>query len=94
MAEAIPETIDKATHAVEVAAKPQIFPVVIAFAALAACGALVYRNEVRTDAQIEVMKQIAASLRDVRLSLREKGVKIAHYDEPKVQASGLGGADE
>lgn len=94
MAEALSETIKTAEEAVQVAAKPQIFPVVIAFAALAACGALVYRNEIRADAQIEVMRQMASSLRDVRLSLREKGVKIAHYEEPKVQSSGLGGGEE
>lgn len=90
MSEAISETIKAAEEAVQVAAKPQIFPIVIALAALAACGALVYRNELRADAQIDTMRQIAASLRDVRLSLREKGVKIAHYEEPKVQAAGMG----
>lgn len=93
MTEAIADTIKAAEEAVQVAAKPQIFPIVIALIALAACGALVYRNEIRADAQIETMHQIAASLRDVRLSLREKGVKIAHYDEPKVQASSLGGEE-
>lgn len=89
MAEAIPETIKAAEEAVQVAARPAVFTTIIALAALAACGALVYRNEIRADAQIEVMRQLAASLRDVRLSLREKGVKIAHYEEPKVQAAGL-----
>lgn len=93
MSEAINETIKTAEEAVQVAARPQTFPVVIALAALAASGWLVYRNEIRADAQIEAMHQIAASLRDVRLSLREKGVKIAHYEEPKVQAAGIGGEE-
>lgn len=93
MTEAITDTIKAAEEAVQVAARPQIFPIVIALAALAGCGLLVYRNELRADAQIDTMRQIAASLRDVRLSLREKGVKIAHYEEPKVQTSGLGGEE-
>lgn len=90
MAETLSETIKTAEEVVQVAARPQIFPVLIALVALAACGALVWRNELRADAQIETLRQIASSLRDVRLSLREKGVKIAHYEEPKVQAAGLG----
>lgn len=93
MSEAINETIKTAEEAVQVAARPQVFTTIIALAALAGCGLLVYRNELRADAQIETMHQIAASLRDVRLSLREKGVKIAHYEEPKVQAAGIGGEE-
>lgn len=95
MAEAIPETIEKATHAVEVAAKPSIFPVLVALLALSGVGFLVWRDEVRADVQIEVLRQLSDSLRDVKLSLRERGVEVTHHaPPPRVQASGLGGVDE
>lgn len=94
MSEAIPETIDKATRAVEVAAKPNIFPVVIALAALAGVAALVWRNEVRADAQIDVMRAISTELHDMRLSFRDAGIRVTHHDPPpKVQASSLGGEE-
>lgn len=94
MSEAIPETIDKATTALQVAAKPNIFPVLIAIAALAGVAALVWRNEVRADAQIDVMRAISQELRDVRLSFREAGIKVTHHEPPpKVQAAGLGGEE-
>lgn len=94
MSESIPETIDKATRAVEVASRPQVFPAFMALVAFAGCALLVWRNEVRADAQIKIMQQLSDELHDQRLSFKEAGIKVAHHERPKVQASGLGGTEE
>lgn len=91
---AIPDTIDKATQALQTAAKPGVFPTLIALLAIAGVGYFVRKSEQRADAQILVMQEMAAEMRDLRLSFKEAGIKIAHHEKPKVQTSGLGGSDE
>lgn len=94
MSEAIPETIDKATQAIQAVSKPSVFPTMMALLALTACGYFAWKSEQRADAQINVLREMADELRDVRMSFREAGIKVTRHEKLKVQTSGLGGSDE
>lgn len=83
MAEAVAETVKEATVAVQVAAKPNVFVTIVALAAMAAVGALVWRDEVRADAQIaaygaqtDVLRKIDQHLTDVDGDLKAAGIPI------------------
>lgn len=72
MAEAIPETIDKASAALQAAARPNVLVTIFALAALAGCGFLVWRDEVRADAQIHVLESLVSEVRGVKDEQREQ----------------------
>lgn len=72
MAEAVPETIDKATAFVQAAARPNVLITIFALVSLAGCCFLVWRDEVRADAQIHVLESMRDEIRGVKDEQREQ----------------------
>lgn len=69
MAEAVADTIKAADHAADTLSRPGVLGAVLAFlgavAGIGGCGWMVYRNEVRADAQTKVLERIADKLADL-----------------------------
>lgn len=76
MAEAAADVIDKATTAVQVAARPNVLITIFALAAMVGCGFLVWRDEVRADAQIAVLQGMSQHLGDLDSDLKAVGVPV------------------
>lgn len=87
MAEAVADTIKAADHAADTIAKPGVLVAVLAFlgavAGIGGCGWMVYRNEVRADAQTKVLERIADKLADLDQRFTVAGVpKLAKKFRP------------
>jgi len=72
MAEAVPETIDKATRAAEMLGRPNVLVSVLLVGVLAGAALLVYRDEVRADAQIKVFESMVVEMRGVKAEVAEQ----------------------
>lgn len=83
MAEAVPETIREASKAAEIAARPNVLVSVLCLGAFGFCALLVWRLEVRADAQILVMQEMAKEIahgadetRELRRAFTTAGIRV------------------
>lgn len=69
-------TIEAGTKAADVASKPNVAVTLFALMAFAFCALMVWRLEVRADAQIAVMQKMADRLGWLEEDFRSAGIKL------------------
>jgi len=71
------QTIDAATKGIRRVSENGTFKTLIALVAIGGCVLLVWRDEVRADAQIHVLEAMKDEIKDLRRDFRAAGVRAA-----------------
>lgn len=70
-------TLDAAARAADTVAKPSVLAMVVAILGLGGCALLVWRDEVRADAQIQVMQRMADEIGMLRGDFQAAGIRVS-----------------